>query len=75
LIKNPRIKATAGTGISEYSQLLANDIIIYQTRISIKEEELRDILDLEQFKLYRQVFNQFCFGTIVISNKCETREK
>ncbi|CCI02142.1 IS110 family transposase [Microcystis aeruginosa] len=67
LIKNPRIKATAGTGISEYSQLLANDIITYQTRISIKEQELRDILDLEQFKLYRQVFNQFCFGTITQS--------
>jgi uncharacterized protein YehS (DUF1456 family) len=59
LIKNPRIKATAGTGISEYSQLLANDIITYQTRISIKEQELRDILDLEQFKLYRQVLINF----------------
>jgi hypothetical protein len=67
LIKNPRIKATAGTGISEYSQLLANDIIMYETRIFSKEQELREILDLEQFKLYRQVFNQFCFGTVTQS--------
>ena len=47
--------------------LLANDIIMYETRIFSKEQELREILDLEQFKLYRQVFNQFCFGTITQS--------
>ncbi|WP_260441908.1 hypothetical protein [Microcystis aeruginosa] len=66
-IKNPRIKATAGTGISEYSQLLANDLIMYQTRISIKEEELREIIKLEQFKPYCQVFDQFLFGTVTQS--------
>ena len=46
---------------------MANDIIMYETRIFSKEQELREILDLEQFKLYRQVFNQFCFGTITQS--------
>ena len=67
LTKNPRIKATAGTGVSEYSQLLANDIIMYQTRISIKEEELSAILELEQFQAYFQVFEHFLFGTVTQS--------
>jgi len=67
LRNNPRIKVTAGTGISEYSQLLANDIIMYETRISVKEGELSEILELEQFNPYCQVFNQFCFGTVTQS--------
>ncbi|NCR94897.1 MAG: transposase [Microcystis aeruginosa W11-06] len=67
LRNNPRIKTTAGTGISEYSRLLAKDIVMYQTRISIKEAELREILELEQFKDYCQVFAQFLFGTVTQS--------
>ena len=67
LRNNPRIKATSGTEISEYSRLLANDIVMYATRISIKEAELSEILELEQFKDYCQVFNQFLFGTVTQS--------
>ena len=67
LRNNSRIKVTAGTGVSEYSQLLANDIIMYQTRISIKEEELSAILELEQFQAYFQVFEHFLFGTVTQS--------
>ena len=40
---------------------------MYQTRISIKEGELSEILELEQFKPYCQVFNQFLFGTVTQS--------
>jgi len=40
---------------------------MYQTRISIKEGELSEILELEQFKPYCQVFNQFLFGTVLQS--------
>jgi hypothetical protein len=64
---NPRIKPTAGTGISEYSQLLANDIMTYQYRISVKEEELGEIQDLDDFKPYCQVFSQFGFGIVTQS--------
>lgn len=67
LIKNPRIKATAGTGISEHSQSLANDTIMYQTRISTKEAELSEISELEQFQAYCQVFEHFLFGTVTQS--------
>jgi hypothetical protein len=64
LAGNPRIKTTAGTGISEYSQLLAKDIVTYQDRIAFKELNLREILELEQFKDYCRVFEQFLFGTV-----------
>jgi hypothetical protein len=64
---NPRIKPTAGTGISEYSRLLANDIMTYQYRISVKEEELVEIQDLDDFKPYCQVFSQFGFGIVTQS--------
>ena len=67
LAGNPRIKTTAGTGISEYSQLLAKDIITYQDRIAVKELSLREILELEQFTGYCQVFDQFLFGTVTQS--------
>ncbi|MDB9419431.1 hypothetical protein PN467_02545, partial [Microcystis aeruginosa CS-563/04] len=67
LAGNPRIKSTAGTGISEYSQLLAKDVITYQDRIAVKELKLGEILELEQFKPYCQVFNQFLFGTVTQS--------
>jgi hypothetical protein len=67
LVGNPRIKTTAGTGISEYSQLLAKDIITYQDRIAVKELSLREILELEQFTGYCQVFDQFLFGTVTQS--------
>ncbi|TRU89168.1 MAG: hypothetical protein EWV54_08990 [Microcystis novacekii Mn_MB_F_20050700_S1D] len=46
LAGNPRIKSTAGTGISEYSQLLAKDIVTYQDRIAVKEQNLREFLEL-----------------------------
>jgi hypothetical protein len=64
---NPRLKTTAGTGISEYSQLLAKALLTYQDRITVKEQELSEILGLEQFKLYCQVFDQFCWGTVTQS--------
>jgi hypothetical protein len=67
LVGNPRIKTTAGTGISEYSQLLAKDIITYQDRIAAKELSLREILELEQFNGYCRVFEQFLFGTVTQS--------
>lgn len=67
LKNNSRIKDTAGTGISEYSQLLSLDIITYQDRIAVKELNLREILELEQFKAYCQVFEQFLFGTVTQS--------
>ncbi|WP_242017275.1 MULTISPECIES: hypothetical protein [Microcystis] len=64
---NSRIKNTVGTGISEFSQLLAKDIVAYQDRIADKEQQLIEILELEQFKLYCQVFDQFLFGTVTKS--------
>ncbi len=67
LRKNPRIKSTARTGISEYSQLLAKDIITYQDRIAVKELNLREILELEQFNDYCRVFELFLFGTVTQS--------
>ncbi|GEA28845.1 hypothetical protein MiAbW_03426 [Microcystis aeruginosa NIES-4325] len=67
LKKNSRIKDTAGTGIKEYSRLLACDIITYQSRILVKEQELREILGLSHFKPYCQVFDQFLFGTVTQS--------
>ncbi len=41
LRNNSRIKTTAGTGISEYSRLLAKDIVTYQDRIAVKEKNRR----------------------------------
>jgi hypothetical protein len=67
LAGNPRIKTTAGTGISEYSQLLAKDIVTYQDRIAVKELSLSEILELEQFNGYCRVFEQFLFGTVTQS--------
>ena len=67
LRNNSRIKNTVGTGISEFSQLLAKDIVAYQDRIVDKEQQLSEILELEQFKLYCQVFDQFLFGTVTKS--------
>ncbi|MFM2027031.1 MAG: hypothetical protein RLZZ339_1748 [Cyanobacteriota bacterium] len=67
LRNNSRIKTTAGTGISEYSRLLAKDIVTYQDRIAVKEKNRREILELEQFKGYCQVFDQFLFGTVTQS--------
>ena len=67
LAGNPRIKTTAGTGISEYSQLLAKDIVTYQDRIAVKELNLSEILELEQFNGYCRVFEQFLFGTVTQS--------
>ncbi len=64
---NPRLKVMSGTVISEYSQLLAKDIVTYQDRIADKEQQLSEILELEQFKLYCQVFDQFLFGTVTQS--------
>jgi ornithine carbamoyltransferase len=52
---------------NRYSRLLAKDIVMYQTRISIKEAELKEIRELEQFRDYCQVFNQFLFGTVTQS--------
>jgi hypothetical protein len=46
---------------------LAKDIVTYQDRIAVKEERLREILELEQFKPYCQVFNQFLFGKVTQS--------
>ncbi|MGV2390653.1 MAG UNVERIFIED_CONTAM: hypothetical protein LVR29_27800 [Microcystis novacekii LVE1205-3] len=46
---------------------MAEDIVTYQDRIAVKEERLREILELEQFKPYCQVFNQFLFGKVTQS--------
>lgn len=67
LRKNPIIKNTAGTGISDFSKFLASDIITYQNRITAKESQLSEILSLEQFSSYCQIFKQFGFGTITQS--------
>jgi hypothetical protein len=46
---------------------LAKDIITYQDRIAVKELKLGEILELEQFNGYCQVFDQFLFGTVTKS--------
>ncbi|GCA81915.1 hypothetical protein MiTs_03934 [Microcystis aeruginosa NIES-2521] len=46
---------------------MTKDIVTYQERIANKERELREILELEQFKGYCQVFDQFLFGTVTQS--------
>jgi hypothetical protein len=67
LRKNPRIKPTVGTGISDYSKFLASDIITYQERIKAKESQSWEILHSGNFTLYLETFEQFGFGIVTQS--------